>query len=89
MCSTNTCIMCCFMFSLGFVSNGEYNSLRSTGYSRPLSVLKLKANARSKYAQMGKTKMLKMLSPIRELSTCSLHKYSVFTNKGTATPYAL
>ena len=62
------------LLSSGFVSNGEYNSLRSTGYSRSLSVLKLKANSRSKYAQIGKTKMLKMLSPIHELSTCSLHK---------------
>ena len=42
------------LFSSGFGANGEYNSLRSTGYSRPLSVLKLKANAHSKYAQMGK-----------------------------------
>lgn len=55
----------------GFVSNGEYNSLRSTGYSRPLSVLQLKANAQAKYVQLGKTKMLKMLSPVCESHTCT------------------
>ncbi len=50
----------------GFVANGEFNSLQSMGNSRPLSVLKLKSNARAKYAQMGKAKMMRMLSPTCE-----------------------
>ena len=32
--------------SIGFISNGKYNSMRAKGYTRPLSVLQIKANAR-------------------------------------------
>ncbi len=50
-------------FPTGFVSNGEYNSMRVKGYTRPLSVLKIRSDSRAKYSSMGK-KMLAMLSPI-------------------------
>ena len=42
----NTC-------TLGFTANGEFNVFRSTGYSRPLLVLKIRADARAKYAKMA------------------------------------
>lgn len=48
---------------LGFVSNGEYNVLRAKGYTRPLSVLKIKADVRVKYSKMGIKKMTEMISP--------------------------
>ena len=50
----------------GFTSNGEFNSLRCTGNIRPLTVLQLKANCRSKYASMGKKALVAMLTPNRE-----------------------
>lgn len=48
----------------GFVSNGEYNVLRAKGYTRPISVLKIKADTRRKYAKMGLKKMVDMLTPL-------------------------
>ena len=56
--------MCAFT---GFVANGEYNSLRSKGYTRSLSVLAIKAESRAKYAKMGEQKMLKMITPMSKL----------------------
>ena len=52
----------CHYFS-GFTSNGEFNSLRCTGNTRPLTVLQLKANCRSKYAALGKKALVAMLTP--------------------------
>ena len=48
---------------LGFTSNGEFNSLRCRGITRPLSVLQIKANVRGKYGGMRQGKMKAMLSP--------------------------
>ena len=48
----------------GFVSNGEYNVFREKGYTRPLSVLKLRSLARSKVARMSISKMEAMLCPV-------------------------
>ena len=36
--------------------------MRSQGYTRPLSVFKIRSTVRSKYARMSKEKMIKMLS---------------------------
>lgn len=52
-----------FLFHAGFTSNGEYNSMRSRGYTRPLSVLQIKANVRTKYSRLSKQTMLNMLTP--------------------------
>ena len=49
--------------SVGFCSNGEYNSLRNQGYTRPLSILRIRSDVRSKYARMSKQAMLAMLTP--------------------------
>lgn len=37
--------------------------MRINGYTRPLSVLQIKADARNKYAKMGKKTMEDMLTP--------------------------
>ena len=56
-----------YMFGVGFVSNGEYNSMRAQGYTRPLSVLQIRADARRKYSSMGKKTMIDMLTPKRKI----------------------
>ena len=48
---------------MGFVSNGEFNYLRSKGYSRPLSVLQIGTAVRNKYSRISQTVLLDMLSP--------------------------
>ena len=52
---------------IGFVSNGEYNTMIVQGYTRPLSVLQIKADARNKYQKMGYRPMLDMLTPVGKL----------------------
>ena len=37
--------------------------MRSQGYTRPLSVLKIRSNVRSKYAKKSKQMMMQMLTP--------------------------
>ena len=37
---------------IGFCSNGEYNAMMNQGYTIPLSVLKIRSNMRSKYANV-------------------------------------
>ena len=64
--------VCVHVNSPGFTSNGEFNSLRCTGNTRPLTILQLKANCRAKYGAMGKQKMRAMLSPKRKLNTVAL-----------------
>lgn len=48
---------------VGFVSNGEYNVFRTKGFSRPLSILRLRSDARKKIASMPVSKLEQMLSP--------------------------
>ena len=48
----------------GFVSNGEFNYLRSKGYTRPLSVLHVRSTARKKYSQLGLQTLSSMLTPL-------------------------
>ena len=38
--------------------------MRNNGYTRPLSVLKIRSDVRSKYARMSRKKMVAMLTPI-------------------------
>ena len=57
----------CIMIGVGFVSNGEYNSMRAQGYSQPLSVLQIRADTRRKYSSMGKKTMIDMLTPKRKI----------------------
>jgi hypothetical protein len=47
----------------GFVSNGEFNYLRTKGYTRPLSVLQIRTDARNAYSRAKEDVMLSMLTP--------------------------
>ena len=51
------------VYEIGFVSDGEFNYMRSKGYTRPLSVLQIRSNARNKYSKKAKATMLSMLTP--------------------------
>ncbi len=48
---------------LGFVSNGEFNYFRRKGYSRPLSVFRIRSLVRAKYSRMKVAVMESMLTP--------------------------
>jgi hypothetical protein len=62
----------------GFVSNGQFNYLRNKGYSRPLSVLHIRADVRSKYSRKKKSELLDMLSPkvLREMQQWTAQGFS-------------
>ena len=62
------------VYTVGFVSNGEYNSMRVKGYTRPLSVLQIRSEARGKYSSMGAKSMLEMLTPTSEYQrSCNVY----------------
>ena len=50
-------------YIIGVVTNGEFNSFRTRGITRPVSVLAIRSDARVKYTKMGKKKMMAMLTP--------------------------
>lgn len=54
------------MYIQGFVTNGEWNSLRAKGLERPVSIFEVRAQVRRKYSRMAVKTMLKMLTPISE-----------------------
>lgn len=56
-----------FHLTVGFCSDGEFNSLRSRGYTRPISVFAIRSDVRSKYARMSQKKMMSMLTPTGEV----------------------
>lgn len=56
---------------IGFTTNGEWNSLRSKGNTRPLSVFEVRSCARKKYSHASIKNMLGMLTPIRESAMMS------------------
>ena len=51
------------MYTSGLVTNGEFNSFRARGYKRPVSILKIRADAR---ANEGEAALLAMLTPKSE-----------------------
>ena len=51
----------------GFTSNGEWNSLRSKGNSRPLSTFEVRSLVRRKYSHLSAKRMIGMLTPKCEL----------------------
>ena len=61
---------------LGFVSNGEFNFLRTKGYTRPLSVLQIRSNVRKKYSQIGFRALLSMLTPKCKMILCFSINYN-------------
>ena len=52
--------------SLGFATDGEFNSLRWKGNTRPLSILQIRSQSRAKYVNRGKNVMTEMLLPVGE-----------------------
>ena len=65
-CKTHPDLIIIFCLASGLVTNGEFNSMRMKGNTRPLSVFQIRAQARAKYAQMGQRKMMNMLTPLRK-----------------------
>ena len=57
--------MILFKLMIGFVCNGEFNYLRSRGYTRPLSILQIRTQVKKKYSKMSKSTLISMLSPKR------------------------
>lgn len=51
----------CFV---GFVSNGEHNVLRAAGYTRRVSLLRIKASVRGKYFKLSANKLCKMITAV-------------------------
>ncbi len=52
---------------IGCATNGEWNTLRSKGYMRPISVLEIRAQIRRKYSKLGLRKLNGMLTPAGQL----------------------
>ena len=52
-----------FPLHTGFISNGEFNYLRSKGYTRPLSILQIRTEVRNVYNRMSQRELMNMLSP--------------------------
>ena len=48
----------------GFVSNGEFNYMRTKGFVRPLSILQIRSDARKTYAGLGEKTLRAMLTPL-------------------------
>ena len=66
------CFTCAFLhLYLGFVTDGEWNSLRTKGNTRPLSVLQIRADVRAKYSRMGFKTMSGMIMPLCMYMYCS------------------
>ena len=49
---------------LGFVTDGEWNSLHTKGNTGPLSALQIQADVRAKYSWMSFKNMSRMLMPL-------------------------
>lgn len=64
-------------YATGFTTDGEWNSLRSMGNTRPLSVFQIRSNARAKYAHMKLQKLIGMLTPICKYK-CGYVSYKSF-----------
>lgn len=47
----------------GFTTDGEWNSLRSKGYTRPLSIFEVRSSARNKCSHFSMKTMTGMLTP--------------------------
>jgi len=47
---------------IGLVTDGEFNSLRSRGATRPLSVLQIRSDSRNKFAKLSMTTMQGMIT---------------------------
>ncbi|XP_065891566.1 uncharacterized protein [Dysidea avara] len=48
----------------GFTTDGEWNSLRSKGNTRPLTILQVRSEARAKYSHIKLARLAGMLTPV-------------------------
>ena len=55
--------LCDFMCTVGFVTNGEWNSLRAKGDTRPLSVFEIQTEVRRKYSRLSASTLVKLITP--------------------------
>jgi len=58
---------------LGIVSDGEFNYLCMKGYTRPLSVLQIRADVCRKYSRLSSKKLLAMLTPNSKSLCITMH----------------
>ena len=58
------CFSVLHRFITGFVSNGEFNYMRTNSFVRPLSILQLRSDARKAYAGLGEKTLRAMLTPL-------------------------
>ena len=72
-CMINILLLIHYTIQAGFTSNGEWNSLRSKGNSRPLSIFEVRSLARRKYSHLSTKRMIGMLTPKCE-SVLNVHK---------------
>lgn len=54
----------CVLILQGFVSDREYNTFQSKGYTWPLSIFQLRSNARNKYSRKGTETLKAMFTPV-------------------------
>jgi hypothetical protein len=69
---------------LGFVCNGEFNYLRSKGYTRPVSIFQIRSSVKKKYRKTSKKKLIAMLTPKR---MCTVHNYFVVSQPPSLLSY--
>lgn len=50
-------------YYIGLTTNGEWNSLRLQGDTRPLSIIQIRSDVRAKYSRLGYKTMINMLTP--------------------------
>ena len=71
--------LACSVCRIGFCSDGEFNSLRNRGYTRPLSVFAIRSDVRSKYARTSMATMKAMLTPEGKLRYHCMYNIVVYT----------
>lgn len=67
LCVSMCCIPIIIFIMPGFSTNGEWNSLRSKGKTRPISVFEIRSQVRRKYQRLGFKALVGMITPICEL----------------------
>ena len=60
------CLYIHTLYYVGFVSNGEFNYLRTKGYTRQLSVLQIRTDVRNKCSKIRHDVLRAMLTPKRK-----------------------
>lgn len=56
-------LMDALMNIAGLVTDGEFNTFRARGSTRPVSIFAIRSDARAKYSRLGKKTMLSMITP--------------------------